>query len=667
MSQNLYSALSRLRNGIMGCFALVLSFEAAGTGYYTITFGPEGGTKEISTPAVSGRTAYTYNFSSTGVYKEDWIEDVWAWGSGIEFGQTVTTWHSLIRLENGMRYAGIQRYITGYENAFKIKVKCARNTTTRQRSFGGKLNERDYLTIVQEAGDGKISVSFDSNGGSSCAPREYTVGESYGYLPQPTKAGYTFGGWHTDSSLSNMKLVGVNHIVSESVKVLYAKWVPVEQKVTVSFESNGGGYYEARQYIVGDRYDSLPYPGKSGYSFDGWFSDLGLTQRITTSSTVSSSVTILYAKYVLIDYPSLDPPSAPSISIGTYGANANSDYIEIKWDFASGATSYDIYRSTSETRPDYPLAKDVSSPYRDNKASGLVAGTLYYYWVAARNDGGTSFSNRDWGNIVEKETAKTYVIRLHRNNSLRDGATAGRTYTIGKARALPKIQNELKWAPRKGYDFLGWSTTADAASAKYTDGQSLKDLTTTAGATVHLYAVWKAHKYIVRLHRNNSKNDGATTGRAFDYDQVRFLPTMAELKWVRSGYMFLGWSQAQSSSTVKYADGLNVFNLSPNDGEELHVWGVWKKAEANAYLLRLHRNNSERDGATAGRQLKLNTNRKLPTVKELGWTRTDATFKGWATTARNAAAGKVAYKDGATVKNLVKPLGDTAHLYAVWQ
>ncbi len=263
--------------------------------------------------------------------------------------------------------------------------------------------------------------------------------------------------------------------------------------------------------------------------------------------------------------------------------------------------------------------------------------------------------------------AQTYILRLHRNNSERDGATAGRTYTIGKARALPKAQKELKWAPRKGYDFLGWARTANATTAQYTDGQSLKDLTKTAGATVHLYAVWKAHHYIVRLHRNNSKNDGATTGRAFDYDQVRFLPTMAEIKWARSGYMFLGWSLAQSSTTVKYADGLNVFNLSANDGEELHLWGVWKKSEANAYLLRLHRNNSERDGATAGRQLKLNTNRKLPTVKELGWTRSDATFKGWATTAKNAAAGKVAYKDGATVKNLVKTLGDTAHLYAVWQ
>ena len=331
--------------------------------------------------------------------------------------------------------------------------------------------------------------------------------------------------------------------------------------------------------------------------------------------------------------------------------------------------------SGTGTMPGQIFTKDVSQVLSANDFS--KAGYSFLGWAESA-DGSVVYGDKESITVSSDMTlyavwkanaapAQTYILRLHRNNSSRDGATAGRTYTIGKARALPKIQKELKWAPRKGYDFLGWARTADATTAQYTDGQSLKDLTKTAGATVHLYAVWKAHHYIVRLHRNNSKNDGATTGRAFDYDQVRFLPTMAEIKWARSGYMFLGWSLAQSSTTVKYADGLNVFNLSANDGEELHLWGVWKKSEANAYLLRLHRNNSERDGATAGRQLKLNTNRKLPTVKELGWTRTDAMFKGWATTAKNAAAGRAVYPDGANVRNLATATGATVHLYAVWK
>ena len=436
----------------------------------------------------------------------------------------------------------------------------------------------------------------------------------------------------------------------------------------------------------------LKWAPRSGYSFLGWGAGASATtatytdgQSVKNLSSTQGATVHLYAIWRKStpspftfsggDWTQESDGSWRSAAIGDNGRTSASMTVT-----GPGSISF-LYKTSSEYQYDelhfYVDGKEIGGPFSGATDWGSLAydvatsGPVTLKWEYAKDE---SFGEGDdcaWIKNVtwtpKAQPAKTYIVRLHRNNSERDGSTAGRTYTIGKARALPKVQNELKWAPRKGYDFLGWAKTADATTAQYTDGQSLKDLTKTAGATVHLYAVWKAHKYVVRLHRNNSKNDGATTGRAFDYDQVRFLPTMAEIKWVRSGYMFLGWSLAQNSSTVKYADGLNVFNLSANDGEELHVWGVWKKAEANAYLLRLHRNNSERDGATAGRQLKLNTSRKLPTVKELGWSRTDATFKGWATTAKNAAAGKVAYKDGATVTNLVKTQGDTAHIYAVWQ
>jgi len=440
----------------------------------------------------------------------------------------------------------------------------------------------------------------------------------------------------------------------------------------------------------------LKWAPRSGYSFLGWATSAGATsptysdgQKVKNLASTQDATVHLYAVW-LKDGGSSSPQftfggdanwlrqgdgSWKSGLIGDSGSSYASmtvtgpGTISFQWRTSSEADYDKLHFYVNGAEPVAAISGEISS-WIPVSYSVTSSGSTVLKWEYEKDESYGEGDDCGWiKDVVWTSTApaQTYIVRLHRNNSERDGATAGRTYTIGKARALPKIQNELKWAPRKGYDFLGWARSATATSAQYTDGQSLKDLTTTAGATVHLYAVWKAHKYIVRLHRNNSKNDGATTGRAFDYDQVRFLPTMAELKWVRSGYMFMGWSQAQSSTTVKYADGLNVYNLSPNDGEELHIWGVWKKAETGAYLLRLHRNNSERDGATAGRQLKLNTSRKLPTVKELNWTRTDATFKGWATTAKNAAAGKVTYRDGATVTNLVSTPGDTVHLYAVWQ
>ena len=507
-----------------------------------------------------------------------------------------------------------------------------------------------------------------------------------------TRTGYTQTGWSTNDGGAKAYDLGASYTANAAL-TLYPFWTANGYTVSLDRQSGSGGTYVLTA-TYGSPMPSITVPTRSGYAFDGYYTGTnGSGTQYYTASGMSArnwdrtSATTLYAKWTAATTPTSFTFGGDAVWLqqrdGSWKSGKIYDNertyasmnvtgpgtISFRWKTSSESGYDKLHFYVNGSEPVAAISGEMDS-WASVSYNVAVSGSVTLKWEYAKDVSAYVGSDCGWIKDVawnSTTSEKTYIVRLHRNNSERDGSTAGRTYTIGKARALPKVQKDLKWAPRKGYDFLGWARTADATTAQYTDGESLKDLTKTADETVHLYAVWKAHHYIVRLHRNNSKNDGATTGRAFDYDQVRFLPTMAEIKWARSGYMFLGWSLAQSSTTVKYADGLNVFNLSANDGEELHLWGVWKKSEANAYLLRLHRNNSERDGATAGRQLKLNTNRKLPTVKELGWARSDATFKGWATTAGNAAAGKVAYKDGATVKNLVKTLGDTAHLYAVWQ
>lgn len=50
---------------------------------------------------------------------------------------------------------------------------------------------------------------------------------------------------------------------------------------------------------------------------------------------------------------------------------------------------------------------------------------------------------------------------------------------------------------KTGYEFLGWSQTQSATTATYTDESSIKNLSSTDGATINLYAVWKASTYTV--------------------------------------------------------------------------------------------------------------------------------------------------------------------------
>ena len=60
------------------------------------------------------------------------------------------------------------------------------------------------------------------------------------------------------------------------------------------------------------------------------------------------------------------------------------------------------------------------------------------------------------------------------------------TVNVGEPLTLPK--NAFK---RSGFEFLGWSTSKNASTASYTDGQANVLIESSKGAVKTLYAVWK--------------------------------------------------------------------------------------------------------------------------------------------------------------------------------
>lgn len=104
----------------------------------------------------------------------------------------------------------------------------------RAESYGSLVNIYDHVLCADWEED-KTFVSyrlnFDANGGS-CSTEYYTLkpGDSYGTLPVPTRKGYTFTGWYTDSG---SKVSSSTKMEAKNVTV-YAQW-----------KSNGGGYENA--------------------------------------------------------------------------------------------------------------------------------------------------------------------------------------------------------------------------------------------------------------------------------------------------------------------------------------------------------------------------------------------------------------------------------------
>ena len=118
-------------------------------------------------------------------------------------------------------------------------------------------------------------VTFDANGAEKFPWEEITVkpNEKYGYLLEPTRAGYTFLGWFTDDG----KLVTRDTVVTiEEDHTLHAHWSA--NKYTVTLDVNGGDELAVKEITVifDEKYGTLPTPNRNGYTFRGWFSEDGV-------------------------------------------------------------------------------------------------------------------------------------------------------------------------------------------------------------------------------------------------------------------------------------------------------------------------------------------------------------------------------------------------------
>ena len=109
-------------------------------------------------------------------------------------------------------------------------------------------NEQTSYTITLSDKEGVVSdsitaelrkrfkVTFESQGGS-IVPAQYVENGGKVTRPtDPTKEGYTFGGWYTDASYLTQWNFGTNTVTSNMT--LYAKWM--EKKYTVTFSFVGG-------------------------------------------------------------------------------------------------------------------------------------------------------------------------------------------------------------------------------------------------------------------------------------------------------------------------------------------------------------------------------------------------------------------------------------------
>lgn len=143
------------------------------------------------------------------------------------------------------------------------------------------------------------SVSYNANGGSG-APSAQTkwYGETLTLSSvKPTRTGYTFAGWNTNSSGTGTNYSAGGSYTGNAAVTLYAKWTAITY--TVSYNANGGTGAPGNQTKTYGQTLTLSttVPTRTNYNFKGWATSASATTpnyQPGGSYTANAAVT-LYA------------------------------------------------------------------------------------------------------------------------------------------------------------------------------------------------------------------------------------------------------------------------------------------------------------------------------------------------------------------------------------
>ena len=219
----------------------------------------------------------------------------------------------------------------------------------------------------------QYKVTFDANGGS-VSPAYRMVGycKTYGTLPTPTWTGRTFGGWWTAASGGTQVSAETKCTGSTTV---YARWTL--NTYTIHFDANGGkGTMSNLSMLYGTKKNLTANAfTRQGYYFVGWalsvnggkaYSDKAAVSNLTETKNATVTLYAVWRSW----------PTNVKASDGTSTEN-----VVITWTAAAGATSYQIWRGTSEDAATAELVgTSDTTTYSDAEA---IPGTPYYYAVSA--------------------------------------------------------------------------------------------------------------------------------------------------------------------------------------------------------------------------------------------------------------------------------------------
>lgn len=500
------------------------------------------------------------------------------------------------------------------------------DTTTGVEAIGteaeGTMGEGNF-TLTAQWKPWKHQVVYDANANNDSSVKYIPAAQTKTANVDlklsdsvPTRTGHTFLGWNTKADGKGTAYADgaiYKNDQNGGTVTLYAQWTPwkhvlhYNKNVPTSSTSQTVFNMPVDQTKTFGQLMTISnlVPTRKSYTFAGWY-----TQSNGTGT-----------KY--------DPGS-------NYAADQNGGTVNLyaKWTPWTYNIKYDQNvksTSSSKTVTDMPAAQtktqeiDVTLSSMTPKRNGYI----FAGWSTSANGSveykpGSKFTkdlDSNGASITLYAVWTPWKHTVHYNSNIPTNAPTGTTTVSNMPNDQTKTFDEKLMISsnkptRKGYNFAGWSTSANG-NVVYQPGAEYKN--DQNGGTVTLYAKWTAWKHTVHYNANGGDQNSVPTDQTKTFDQAIIL---SDKKPTRHGYNFVRWNTKADGTGTSYEVKGN-YNHDQNGGTVTlyAIWTPWVHTvhyDANGGDQNSVPNDQKK---TYGQSMNVAT--KVPTRNEykfLGWT-----------------------------------------------
>ena len=480
----------------------------------------------------------------------------------------------------------------------------------------------------------------------------------------PTRKGYTFAGWYTQSNGTGTKYdPGSNYAADQNGGTvnLYAKWTPwtynikYDQNVKSTSSSKTVTDMPAAQTKTQEIDVTLSSmtPKRNGYIFAGWSTSANGSveykpgSRFTKDLDSNGASITLYAVWTpwkhTIHYNSNIPTNAPTgtTTVSNMPGDQTKTFDEKLMISSNKPTRKGYNFAGWSTSANGDVVYQPGAEYKNDQNGGTV--TLYAKWTT-------------WKHTV------TYDKNVPANSKKTDVKNMPGNQTKIYDQNLT-LQSNVP--TRIGYTFVKWTTNKDGTGTAYQPGSQYSYNRDSDGGTVTLYAVWTPWKYKVQYDKNVSADSSSQTVSNMPTDQTKTEEvnlTLSSNKPSRHGYIFNGWQAQINGKAVDYQPGATLsYDVDDKDGSTIILkaqWTAWK------HTIHYDKNVPASSSSQTVANMPEDDTKTFDITKTISSTkpsRNGYIFNGWNT----QKDGKgTAYASGAAYKH--DQNGGTVTLYAQW-